>query len=47
VRAKAVGPSLAVLFAVNTLNIQVLSAAVEPLRHEFQSEGAEREGLEG
>jgi len=38
VRAKAVGPSLAVLFAVNVLNIydrQVLSAVVEPLRHEF------------
>jgi MFS family permease len=38
VRAKAVGPSLAVLFVVNVLNIydrQVLSAVVEPLRHEF------------
>ena len=37
-RAKAVGPSLAVLFVVNVLNIydrQVLSAVVEPLRHEF------------
>jgi predicted MFS family arabinose efflux permease len=38
VRAKAVGPSLAVLFVVNVLNIydrQVLGAVVEPLRHEF------------
>jgi predicted MFS family arabinose efflux permease len=38
VRSKAVGPSLAVLFLVNVLNIydrQVLSAVVEPLRHAF------------
>src|ERR1035438_3439885 len=38
VRSPAVGPSLAVLFLVNVLNIydrQVLSAVVEPLRHAF------------
>ena len=38
VRGRAVGPSLAVLFLVNVLNIydrQVLSAVVEPLRHAF------------
>jgi predicted MFS family arabinose efflux permease len=38
VRSQAVGPSLAVLFLVNVLNIydrQVLSAVVEPLRHSF------------
>lgn len=37
-RSSAVGPSLAVLFLVNVLNIydrQVLGAVVEPLRHSF------------
>ncbi len=37
-KAKAAGPSLAVLFLVNALNIydrQALGAVLEPLRHEF------------
>ena len=38
VKARAAGPSLAVLFLVNALNIydrQALGAVLEPLRHEF------------
>jgi predicted MFS family arabinose efflux permease len=38
VKAKSAGPSLAVLFLVNALNIydrQALGAVLEPLRHEF------------